>query len=193
MTGAVWFTGLPGAGKSTIVRAVADELADRDVPCEVLSMDDVRDLLTPDPAYTEEEREQAYRGLVGIAERLARHCVVLVDATAHRRAWRDALRGRVDRFVEVHVDCPLEVAMEREAAREDHPAVADLYERALERHRGEADHPDLGDVIGLDVPYEAPEDPEVRIRSDETPPERAASEVLKAMASSALLGSGESF
>lgn len=181
MKGAVWLTGLPGSGKSTIARELAQLLDQEGIECEHLQMDRIRDVVTPDPDYTEEERDRAYRVLVLVAELLARHTLVIVDATAHRRAWRDLLRERVDRFVEVHVDCPLEVAMEREAARKDHPAVADLYRRALERLRGEAEHPDLGEVIGVDVGYEPPVDPEVRVASDEEDPRQAAERIRAAL------------
>lgn len=191
--GALWFTGLPGAGKSTVCDAVEERLKALGVALERVSMDQVRDVLTPEPDYTEAERARAYDALVMLAGLLARHTLVLVDATAHRRRWRDALRERVeadigpDAYVEVHVDCPLEVAMEREAARTDHPAVADLYRRALERLRGEADHPDLGDVIGVDVEYEAPKAPEVRVASEEVGPKEAAERVLVALREAGLL------
>lgn len=196
--GAVWFTGLPGSGKSTVCDAVQDRLEAAGVACERLSMDRVRAQLTPDPDYSAKERDRAYDALVRMAAARAQKTLVLVDATAHRRRWRDALRERVEAdvgpagpgpgaFVEVHVDCPLEVAMEREAARKDHPAVADLYRRALERLRGEADHPDLGEVIGVDVEYEAPAEPEVRVAADEAGPEEAAEQVLDALAAAGLL------
>lgn len=191
--GAVWLTGLPGAGKSTVAAALADRLAGRGVDHEVLSMDQVRGELSPEgdePSYSAEERDRAYRALVDRAAEAARRTLVVVDATAHRREWRDALRARVeddvgpDRFVEVHMDCPLEVAMEREAARTDHPAVADLYARALDRVRGgpvTADDPDLGEVIGVDVPYEAPDDPEVHVDAEAVGPNRAAARILEAL------------
>lgn len=207
--GAVWLTGLPGAGKSSVAAALSDLLDARGVDHAVLSMDRVRRELTPEgkePAYSAEERDRAYEALVDRAAEAARARLVIVDATAHRRRWRDALRERVEAdvgdggggegaggpgtFVEVHVDCPLEVAMEREAARTDHPAVADLYRRALQRRRGQADHPDLGEVIGVDVPYEAPDDPEVRVDAVGESPEAAARRILDALVARGIVGDG---
>ncbi|WP_460031457.1 AAA family ATPase [Megalodesulfovibrio paquesii] len=155
----LWIAGLPGSGKSTIARLVRDSLAARGVDAVHLAMDERRKVYIPQPQYTAEEREQAYALLADEALALQRQGrVVIVDATAHRRAWREALRHRAAArqlpFLEVIIDVPLGVAMAREAARPQGLVQARLYARALERQRTGRSDPGLGEVPGVDVPFE---------------------------------------
>lgn len=114
MSWAIWITGLPGSGKSAVVRAAAEALEARGEPVEVLELDGLRRALTPAPTYDASERDAVYRALVFIARTLtgAGH-PVLIDATGHRRAWRDLARACIGDFAEVQLVCPLEVARER--------------------------------------------------------------------------------
>lgn len=155
MTWCVWITGLPGSGKSTIADRLLEMLRRQGArPC-LLRLDDIRREIVPEPRYTEDERDIVYRALALMARILAGEGVpVVVDATAHRRRWREMVAVAIPRFLEVRVDCPLEVCMRREASRPEGAVMADLYRRAIERRDGLADHPGLGEVIGVDVPYE---------------------------------------
>ncbi|MER3425215.1 MAG: adenylyl-sulfate kinase, partial [Nitrospiraceae bacterium] len=77
---------------------------------EVLESDEVRRILTPSPAYSPEERDLFYRALAFLASRLVRHGVtVIIDATATKRAYRELARMLIPAFLEIAVECPLDV------------------------------------------------------------------------------------
>lgn len=108
MTGAVaWFTGLPSSGKSTLAERARARLAEAGVPAVLLDGDAVRGALVPAPGYLPVERDAFYETLARLAALLASQGqVVLVAATAHRRAHRRLARSLAPRFVEVHVNSP---------------------------------------------------------------------------------------
>lgn len=147
MTGSlVWITGLPSAGKSVFGRALHAELTARGVASCLLDGDEVRKTLVPEPGYDPESRDHFYATLGNWAVLLSEQpLVVIVAATAHRRAYRDAARARAERFVEVWVDTPLE-----EVRRRDSKGLYAGY-GAGERHA----------VPGEDLVYEPPLAPEV--------------------------------
>ena len=143
---AVWITGLPASGKSTITRALVRELASRGVDAAVLESDALRQVLTPRPTYSDEERETFYRSIVYIGSLLVMHGVpVIFDATANRREYRAGARSGIERFIEVYVDCPLEVCVGRDPKG--------IYRKA---RSGEA-----STVPGAQAAYEPPKHPEV--------------------------------
>jgi adenylylsulfate kinase len=158
---AVWITGPPGSGKSVLARAIAAELgADSGRPV-VLELDEIRKILTPSPTYSDIERDVVYRALAYMAAQLTEvGRPVIIDATAHRRAWRDLARRSIARFAEVQLVCPLEVCREREARREGGHAPRGIYARA--------GHPGAR-VPGVDVPYEAAPDAELTIDTSQEP------------------------
>jgi adenylylsulfate kinase len=165
---ALWFTGLPGCGKSTIARAVLAELAARGVAATLLSMDERRKSYFRHPDYSAEERAKAYALFAAeAAELAAAGRGVILDATAHRLEMRQEARALIPRFAEVLVRCPLAEAMRREAVRSsqaEHAAhhrgyvMPGMYQKALERKHTGIPVPGLGQVVGVDVPYE--ENPE---------------------------------
>lgn len=155
MSWAIWFTGLPGSGKSRLARATARALEAKGLHVTVLELDEIRKVVTPEPRYSERERELVYGGLVMIARLLVERGIpVLIDATANRRRWRDAARAAIPRFAEVYVQCPLALCRERAGARHGGHAPADIYARAGQPG---------ATVPGVDVPYEAPVAPEVTV------------------------------
>lgn len=142
----VWFTGLPASGKTTLADRVRKRL--ESAACRVASLDSdaLRPILAPDRGYRADDRDAFYLELGQLAAKLARDGeVVLVSATAPRRAHRDAARAIAPHFVEVHVDVPRAECEARDPKG--------LYVRA---RAGEA--PDLP---GLGVDYEPPENPTV--------------------------------
>jgi adenylylsulfate kinase len=145
MTGAVvWLTGLPASGKSTLAARVANRLREAGVATALLDGDEVRDALVPAPGHDPDACDGFYRTLAALAALLARQgLVTIVPATAHRRAWRELARSLVARFIEVHVDTPLD-----ECRRRDRKG---LY----------AHVPALPDLPGPGVDYQPPRAPDV--------------------------------
>ena len=161
----IWFTGLPASGKSTLAGAVAEEMRRRGLDPVVLESDAMRRLLTPEPDYSEKERDWFYGAIVELARMFVDKGVpVLIDATGNRRAYRARGRRVLPLFAEVFVDTPLDVCMDRD------PKGIYTKGRAGESRT----------VPGLGASYEAPEAPEVFCRGNE-PAETGASKVLAFM------------
>ena len=157
MAWAIWITGLPGSGKTSVAQGAAALAAAAGRRVRTLELDAIRRLVTPDPTYSEAERDVLYRSLAVMAALLVEAGTnVIVDATANRRAYRDLARRLIPRFAEVYLRCPLEVCRERERQRFGGHAPGHIYERADRRG---------APVPGVGVPYEAPEGPELTIDS----------------------------
>jgi len=164
---AVWLTGLPASGKSTIARALSAELATRGVRAAVLESDAVRREITPQPKYGDTDRDAFYATLAYLARVLVLHGVpVIIDATANRRAYRDRAREAIPRFIEVYVRCPLPVCQARDPKG--------IYRRGAE---GTAQN-----VPGVSAPYEPPSMPEVVVDGERDDPTAAARNIASALA-----------
>ncbi|MCS6898076.1 MAG: adenylyl-sulfate kinase [Nitrospira sp.] len=163
---AIWLTGLPASGKSSIAAVLKPKLEAAGHVVEVLESDAVRQILTPAPTYAAQERDLFYRALAFMGSRLVAHGIaVIFDATANRRSYRDFARSLIRRFIEVAVVCPLELCMQRD------------YKGTYQRGR-------LGEsttVPGLQDPYEAPFNPEVTIDTTKMTAEEAARTIFTAV------------
>jgi phosphoadenosine phosphosulfate reductase len=151
----LWFTGMSGAGKSTISRALELRLRERGAKVEVLDGDVVRTHLSKGLGFSKEDRDENIRRIGFVCELLSRNGVIAIAAAiSPYRAVREEVRARIPNFVEIYVECPVEVLAERD--------VKGLYKRAL---AGEIPH-----FTGISDPYEAPVNPEVTVNSStETP------------------------
>lgn len=153
---ALWITGLPGSGKSTIAEAFKNTHPE----FIILRMDELRKVVTPEPTYSDPEREIVYRSLVFLAKKLTDlgHHVV-IDATGNLRRWRDLARGIIPKYIEVYLRCPIELCMKRENQRlERREAPKDIYKKGAEGWP----------VPGMVVPYEEPLNPEIVVDTDKT-------------------------
>ncbi len=160
---AIWITGLPASGKSTIVSALKPQLTAVGLAVEVLESDEVRRVITPTPTYSKMERDLFYRALAFTGQKLVAHGVTVVfDATASRRAYRDFAKSVIPRFIEVSVECPLATCMER-----------DKKGTYLKGRLGTS-----LTVPGLQSPYEAPINPDLRIDTTTTSSGDAARQIL---------------
>lgn len=105
---AIWITGLPGSGKST----VANEVKKVHPEFIILRMDELRKIVTPEPTYSDAEREIVYRTIVYLAKKLTEHGHdVIIDATGNLRRWRELARQLIPRYAEVYLKCPIEICM----------------------------------------------------------------------------------
>jgi adenylyl-sulfate kinase len=154
----LWFTGMSGAGKSTISNLLVERLRAQGARVEVLDGDVVRTHLSKGLGFSKEDRDENIRRIGFVCELLSRNGVIAIAAAiSPYRAVRDEVRARIATFVEVYVECPIEVLAERD--------VKGLYKRAL---AGEIPH-----FTGVTDPYEPPLDPEVTIHSARETPEQS--------------------
>ena len=148
---AVWFTGLSGAGKSTLATGLFERLKASGAKAELLDGDAVRTALSPGLGYSRDDRDANIRRIGFVSEVLSRHGVIaIVAAISPYRETRDEVKGKIANFVEVFVDCPIDVLTARD--------VKGLYKRAL---AGEVAH-----FTGISDAYEAPIHADVTIHSD---------------------------
>jgi adenylylsulfate kinase len=169
MAWAIWITGLPGSGKTTIAQAVHDVLKRKRL--KMLQLDKVRKVITPQPKYTEEERDIVYSSLAYMAKVLTECGVdVIVDATAHRKRYRDLARQLIPNFAEIYVKCTLDVCIERESARVAEYSPKGIYKSSTTKS---------ATVPGINIPYEETNNPEIVIDSEKTGPQEAAEIIIK--------------
>jgi adenylylsulfate kinase len=150
----------------------------------LLQMDSIRKKMFPEPTYSDEERDAAYRSFALMGALVSSTGVaVLLDGVAHRRIWRELARAECPKFVEVYVKCPIEICMERESMRR---ASGDgirekLYREALERLKTGQRIEGLGKVPGVDEPFEEPVSPEIVLDSSKKSPELLIEEAYQAL------------
>ena len=158
----LWFTGLSGAGKSTISEILLKRFREAGAKVELLDGDEVRTHLSKGLGFSKEDRDTNIRRIGYVCELLARNgAIAMAAAISPYRAVREELRRRIPNFVEVHVDCPIPVL----AARD----VKGLYRKAL---AGE-----IANFTGISDPYEPPLDPDVRVDSSRERPEESADKI----------------
>jgi adenylyl-sulfate kinase len=162
----IWFTGLSGAGKSTISEILERELRALGRKVEVLDGDVVRTHLSKGLGFSKEDRDTNIRRIGWVCEVLSRNDVIAIGAAiSPYRSVRDEIRERIPNFFEVFVDVPLEVLIQRD--------TKGLYKKAL---AGE-----IKGFTGIDDPYEPPLDPELVIHTDKEKPAESAGRILAAL------------
>jgi adenylyl-sulfate kinase len=160
----LWFTGLSGAGKTTISHLVEAELRERGARIEVLDGDVVRENLSKGLGFSKEDRDTNIRRIAFVADLLSRNGVpVITAAISPYRALRDEARVLMgERFIEVYVKASVEVCAERD--------VKGLYAKAF---AGE-----IKEFTGVSDPYEPPLTPEMVLETEKESPEDSAGKVL---------------
>jgi adenylylsulfate kinase len=160
----LWFTGLSGAGKTTISKIVEDQLRERGSRVEVLDGDVVRENLSKGLGFSKEDRDTNIRRIAFVADLLSRNGVpVITAAISPYREIRDEARETMgERFIEVYVKCSVEACAERD--------VKGLYEKAF---KGE-----IKEFTGVSDPYEAPLNAEVTLDTEHESAEDSASKLL---------------
>lgn len=159
----VWFTGLSGAGKTTISQAVARKLRSQGYKVEILDGDVMRQNLTKELGFSKQDRDMNIRRIGFTAHLLTRNgLIVLVSAISPYRQVREEVRQRIGSFVEVYVNTPIEVC-----ERWD---VKGLYKKAK---AGE-----IRNFTGISDPYQSPINPEIECRPDLEPVEQNVAKVV---------------
>ena len=162
---AIWLTGLPASGKTTIALELEQRLKNSGLSVEVLDGDELRKTLSADLGFSPEDRLEHNRRLIFLAKILMRNgIIVLLPLISPYRRTRHFAREELGRFIEVYVKCPLEVCIRRDPKG--------LYARAL---RGE-----IKEFTGVSAPYQEPEHPEVVVETDRVSVAEAAELILGA-------------
>ncbi len=159
----LWFTGPPGAGKTTLAERLKTILATNDQRVEILDGDEIRKGLSRDLGFSKEDREKHNERVIFVAKLLARNGVItLVPLISPYRAVREKARREIQNFVEVYVSCPLDVLIKRDPKG--------LYKKAL---AGE-----ITNLTGLQDPYEAPLNPEITLDTSNQSVEESVNTIL---------------
>src|SRR5215472_12341579 len=162
----LWFTGLSGAGKSTIANLVAGELRTRGHRVEILDGDEVRTNLSKGLGFSKEDRDTNIRRIGYVCDLLARNGVIAISAAiSPYRDIRDEIRSHHQRFFEVYMKCSIEKLSERD--------VKGLYKKAL---AGE-----IKNFTGVSDPYEEPLNAELVIDSGIEPVNDSLQKLLMAL------------
>ncbi len=163
----LWFTGLSGAGKSTLANLVVDRLQAMGRRVELLDGDEVRKNLSSGLGFSKADRDANIRRIAFVAKLLSRNGVVAITAAiSPYREIRDEARGEIRNFVEVFVDCPLEVCEQRD--------VKGLYKKA---RSGE-----IAQFTGISDPYESPLKAEITVHTDRENAEQDAELIISKLA-----------
>lgn len=149
----IWFTGLPGSGKTTLAKGVAEKLREKGYRVEVIDGDWARKTISLGAGYTREERRIHLHRVAWVARLLARNGVIVVCSFVSpyrdvRKMIRDIIEEEIP-FIEVYVQCPLEECIKRDPKG--------LYKKAL---RGEIKY-----FTGISDPYEPPENPDIIVNT----------------------------
>ncbi|MDV2858491.1 sulfate adenylyltransferase subunit CysN [Oceanimonas sp. CAM02] len=174
----LWFTGLSGAGKSTIANLVEKKLHALGNHTYLLDGDNVRHGLNKDLGFTDADRVENIRRVAEVSKLMVDAGLLVMTAfispfRAERRLAREMLEE--GEFIEVHVDTPLNVAEERD--------VKGLYKKA---RRGE-----LKNFTGIDSAYEQPENPEIRLDTTAMSADEAADAVIELLTEKGIIGGGD--
>jgi adenylylsulfate kinase len=173
----LWFTGLSGAGKSTISEILERALLERGSRLEILDGDIVRENLSKGLGFSKEDRDTNIRRIAFVADLLSRNGVpVITAAISPYREIRDEARAMMgERFIEAYVKASVEVCAQRD--------VKGLYAKAFS---GE-----IKEFTGVSDPYEPPESPELVLDTENETPEESAQKILDYLEERELIPAGE--
>ena len=162
----LWFTGLSGAGKTTISKVVAEKLKQRGQKVEIVDGDIVRENLSKGLTFSKEDRDINIRRIGFVAHLLSRNGVVAITAAiSPYKAIRNEIREMYDNFIEVYINAPLEVCEQRD--------VKGLYAKA---RSGE-----IKNFTGIDDPYEPPDNPEITCCTDQESLDESVAHVISSL------------
>ena len=160
---AIWFTGLPASGKTTLAQHLQNRLAAQGIQVLLLDSDELRQIFIPQSTYSPAERDWFYGSITKLAVWLTANGInVLIAATANRRAYRQAARDQIARFAEIYVNCSPQTCRQRDPKG--------LYAAAQAGR--------IGHLPGAGDTYEPPLQPEVVVNTEEIEPSAAVANIL---------------
>jgi adenylyl-sulfate kinase len=160
----LWMTGLSGAGKTTIALLLEEELTRRGLRYEHLDGDVVRESLTRDLGFSAEDRKKNIERVTFVSKLLSRNGVgCICSFISPYQEVRDYVRANTTNFLEVFIDAPLQVVIDRD--------VKGLYKKALAGQ--------IPNFTGISDPFEAPENPDIHVRTDRQTPQESAQLILE--------------
>ncbi len=163
MSFVIWITGPSGAGKTTLVDALAERFKELGAGVEILDGDGIRSKLYPDLGFSREEREMHNRVVIQMANLLVKNEVItLVSVIAPYKETRDSARAEINKFMEVYLSCPLDLRVQRDPKG--------LYAKAI---KGE-----ITGLTGYDGVYEEPENPDLILYTDKMSVEEQVDKVI---------------
>ncbi|MDY6788770.1 MAG: adenylyl-sulfate kinase [Candidatus Nanohaloarchaea archaeon] len=181
MSFTLWFTGLPSSGKSTVAKRVEEEIRSRGLDVHNLDGDDLRKKLHPDLGFSKEERFVNNKRIAFISRLLNENNVgSIVAAVSPFKKARQYARDEIEQdgeFVEIFVDCPVEVCKERDPKG--------LYEKAEKGH--------IDKFTGVNHPFEDPEDPEIVVDTAEKSIDQCVDHVIDRLEEIGLLESKDEY
>ncbi len=168
----LWFTGLSGSGKSTLSQKVADELRRRGLNVELLDGDEVRTNLSKGLSFSKEDRDINVKRIGYVCKLLTRNNVWAISAAiSPYKEIRDYNRNEIKNFIEIYVECSINKLAERD--------VKGLYKKAI---AGE-----IKNFTGVSDPYEAPDNPEIKVNSETETVEQSLSKIYSYLESRNLI------
>ncbi|MBI3032836.1 sulfate adenylyltransferase [Candidatus Woesearchaeota archaeon] len=163
----IWFTGLSGAGKTTISRFISEKLKRHAIAHVVLDGDEVRKVLSPDLGYSPEDRKKHLQRVTYLATTLAQNNqLVLAAFVSGDREVRKTIRKNIEtagKFIEVYVKCPFQICAERDP----------------QGHYKKVQQGTMTNFVGVDQPYQESDHPELVLETDKLPVEESAHHILE--------------
>ena len=162
----VWFTGLPCSGKSTLAKLLHERLTELGHASEILDGDEIRRRLTKGLTFSKEDRDENIRRISYVAKLITRvGGVAITAAISPYEKLRTEARHEIEDFVEIHVDCPLEICIERD----------------VKGHYAKAQKGEILNFTGISDPYEPPRNPELRLHTHEETREESIEKALECL------------
>ena len=169
----IWFTGLSGAGKTALAIPLEEELRKRALRVERLDGDIVRQGLTRDLGFSKEDRDKNIERVTFVAKLLTRNRVfVLTSFISPYKEMRDHARKEIGSFLEIYVECPLDVCIQRD--------VKGMYKKAIAGQ--------IKEFTGISDPYEVPASPDLILNSGQETLEESVQKVLRKLKELGYLG-----
>ncbi len=159
----IWFTGLSGSGKTTIANLLAKRLRDMGIMVVVLDGDILRKTLSSDLGYSKEERDKHITRVAHVCELITKNNVLNIACVlSPTKSIREYARKRINKFIEVYVRCPLEICEKRD----------------VKGHYSKARKGEIKEFVGITIPYEEPENPEIVLETNKLSVEESVDKII---------------